>query len=233
VTNSLVSRPAAARTSLPEIAYDAITEAIFTRRIEPGARLLIDHLAADLEMSITPVREALARTTAAGLTRRDANRGYTVEPLLDADGFHLLFAARRTIELAAITGTGDTPARWLADLPNAQLRAIRGTLTRMAKLSTASTYASYSRFSQLDNELHFALVRNAGNPFLATAWDSLHFHLHMSRLYGNAGVVDYEDAHAEHCAIVDAVTNRDGEALCRACEAHMTGAEHRLAALLR
>lgn len=224
--------PAAGRMSLTDIAQDAVTEAIFNRRIEPGARLRIEALATELAMSSTPVREALARTTAAGLTRLDANRGYTVAPLLDGDSFHLLFAARHTIEAGAVRGNQPQPAAWVRNVANADVRKLRSVVTKMARVEHGANYAGYSRFSRLDHSLHLALIELAGNPFLVNAWQGLHFHLHMSRLYAGAGVVDYDDAHTEHTAIVDALEQRDGAALWRACDAHMTRAEKRLVSLL-
>lgn len=231
VTEPLVRRPAT-RASLVDIAYDAIAEAIFDRRIEPGARLRIDALAAELGVSITPVREALARTTTAGLTRLDVNRGHTVTPILDAASFHQLFAARRTIEAAAVRGSGRSPAAWVAQLSTDDARSLRSLVREMSKVGHSSRYADYSRFSRLDHELHVRLVQLGGNPFYSTAFASLNFHLHMSRLYGGAGVVDYDDAQTEHIAIVEALEHRDGSAVWQACSSHIVQAEKRLLPLL-
>lgn len=229
----LVSRQRANRASLVDVAYEAIAESVFDRRIEPGARLRIDALAAELDMSITPIREALARTSAVGLTRLDANRGYTVTPILDTAAFHQLFAARRMIESGAVRSSERTPAAWAARVPPEQVRALRSHVTRMSKIGHGTRYADYSRFSRLDHELHRQLVGMSGNPFLVTAFESLHFHLHMSRLYAGAGIVDFEDAQAEHIAIVEALESNDGPAVWRACQGHMTQAERRLLPLLR
>lgn len=229
----LVSRQRANRSSLVDVAYEAIAESIFDHRIEPGARLRIDALAAELAMSITPIREALARTSAVGLTRLDANRGYTVTPVLDAAAFHQLFAARRMIEAGAVRSTERTPAGWAARVTPEQVRTLRSHVSRMSRIGRGTRYADYSRFSRLDHELHRFLIELGGNPFLVTAFDSLHFHLHMSRLYAGAGIVDYEDAQAEHVAIVEAVESNDGPAVWRACQGHMAQAERRLLPLLR
>lgn len=220
------------RSSLADLAYEAVTEAIFDRTIEPGARLRIEALAAELDMSITPVREALARTTAIGLTRLDANRGYTVTPILDAAAFHQLFQARRTIESGAIRGPGESPGAWLESVARADIEPLRSLIATMAKAGHGVNYSDYSAFSRLDHELHVRLIRLTGNPFLLTAFESLNFHMHMSRLYAGAGVTDYDEAHAEHTAIVDALDQHDGMTLWRSCERHMLGAEARLVSLL-
>lgn len=232
MTDPLVRRPAT-RGSLVDVAYDAIAEAIFNHRLEPGARLRIEALSADLGMSITPVREALTRTGAAGLTRLDVNRGHTVTPILDAASFHQLFAARRTIESAAVRGTERSPAAWVSQLTSEDIRSLRAQVKEMSKVGHGARYADYSRFSQLDHELHLRLVRLGGNPFFITAFVSLNFHLHMSRLYAGAGVVDYDDAQAEHAAIIDALDRHDGSSVWQACKTHILQAEKRLLPLLR
>lgn len=231
MTERVVRLPSS-RTSLVDVAFDAIIEAIFDRRIEPGARVRIDGLAGELDMSITPVREALARTAVAGLTSLDINRGYTVTPLLDSAAFHQLFTARRAIESAAVRGDERTPAAWAARLGLPELRHLRSLVTKMAKVGQGRRYADYSRFSQLDHELHLQLLRLGGNRFFVTAFESLNFHLHMSRLYAGAGVVDYDDAHAEHVAIVNALEQGDCQSVWRSCQAHMVRAEKRLLPLL-
>jgi DNA-binding GntR family transcriptional regulator len=220
------------RPSLADLAYEALTEAIFDRKIMPGERLRVEALAAQLEMSITPVREALARTAAVGLTRLDTNRGYTVAPVLDTAQFHQLYAARRVVESAAVRGAGEVPAAWVANLAPASVRPLRSLVSKMARAGRGASYSDYSYFSRLDHELHVRIIQLAANPFLLTAFESLNFHLHMSRLYSGAGVADYDEAHAEHTAIIDALERRDGATLWQSCETHMLGAEARLVSLI-
>ena len=62
------------RPSLVTLAYEAVVEAIVDRRLEPGSRISIESLADQLEMSTTPIREALMRTVAERLVIQDNNR---------------------------------------------------------------------------------------------------------------------------------------------------------------
>ncbi len=62
-------------------AYEAIRQAIGVGTFKPGDRLSFADLQALCNMSVTPVREALARLTAEGFTVLDDHRGYTVAPL--------------------------------------------------------------------------------------------------------------------------------------------------------
>lgn len=220
--------------SLVELAYDAVVVAIFDGRLAPQERVGITALANSLEMSITPVREALTRTAAEGLTQFSPNRGYVVTPPLTTDQFHQLFAVRKLLELAALdqrleleraSPQGLTePAHYVATLDRLT--------SRMESLGHSPAYEEYSQFSRADHDFHRALIQLGGNVFIARAWDGLLFHLHISRIYAGAGVVDYQQANEEHAQI--AAVLREGntkaarDAVCR----HVDRAEARLIELL-
>jgi len=222
---------------LVDLAADALKQVIFDRQVEPGARLGIDATAKLLDMSITPVREAMARLTTQGLLVQDANRGFTVARLLTTSEFSALFATRRVLETAAL----ETHARNLgveARLtdPNsvsvAQIAALQAVAEQMRNVTHGTRYHEYAAFSRLDSEFHRLVVEFSGNRFLVNAWSGMNFHLHVSRLYTGSGVIDYGDALREHEAIVAAVVKRDPERLIETATGHALLAEARLVQLL-
>lgn len=229
---STLTVPGRARPSRVDEAFEFIAERIFAQDVEPGDYLRIDALASELEMSITPVREALNRIAAVGLARADANRGYRVAPLLDSSAFHRLFSARHAIEMAAARGADDRPLAWVRDLQQSDVDRLAELVDRMNSIEHRSSYEQYSAFSRLDSDLHREIVRLSGNEFLLSAWQSLHFHLHVSRLYTGVGVIDFDEAQAEHHALVDALNDRDGELFVFLSDKHIRRAEKRLSHLL-
>lgn len=68
------------RTAAPS-AYDEIRTAIIEGRYEPDARLVETRLAAELDTSRTPIREALRKLEAEGLVVFEPNRGAKVRSL--------------------------------------------------------------------------------------------------------------------------------------------------------
>lgn len=62
-------------------AYEQIRTAILEGRYEPGTRLVEQRIAAEFDLSRTPVREALRTLEAEGLVRIERNRGATVRGL--------------------------------------------------------------------------------------------------------------------------------------------------------
>ena len=63
------------RSVLSDEIYDMIKAMIFNHEIEPGSRVNIDALSFQLEVSQTPVREALARLESDGLIAKEPLKG--------------------------------------------------------------------------------------------------------------------------------------------------------------
>src|SRR5882672_9735138 len=64
-----------------------LREMIVTGQIEPDTRLRAEALAAQLDVSRTPIRSALAVLSAEGLVSYSVNRGYTVRAVTIGDVF--------------------------------------------------------------------------------------------------------------------------------------------------
>src|SRR5258708_28079742 len=86
------------RQTLTDSVYEAVEELVMDQHIEAGARVNIDLVARQLNVSPTPVREALARLEMDGLVIKEPLRGYSVTPMLDAKSFSDLYDVRRLLE---------------------------------------------------------------------------------------------------------------------------------------
>ena len=78
-------------------AYHRIRRAIVEGDYRPGERLVEQRVAEDLNLSRTPVREALRMLEAEGLVRIEPNRGAAVR-LLSVDGINDLYELRARLE---------------------------------------------------------------------------------------------------------------------------------------
>jgi DNA-binding GntR family transcriptional regulator len=122
--------PAALVPDQPDRAYVEIRRAIVEGRYGPGERLVEQRIAADLEVSRTPVREALRRLEAEGLVVVSRNRGAEVRRL-DATDVADLYDLRARLEayaaeLAAERATPDdvSAIRRAVDDFDAAVRAV-------------------------------------------------------------------------------------------------------------
>ncbi|ADI04435.1 transcriptional regulator, GntR family protein [Streptomyces bingchenggensis BCW-1] len=99
-TNSSDSR-GSVKISVREWVFQALMTLLMDHDLEPGTKLSIAGLARQLDVSQTPVREALARCESEGLVVRRPNAGYLVAPLLGRTGLDDLYDIRLLLEPAA------------------------------------------------------------------------------------------------------------------------------------
>lgn len=223
--------------SLVDVAAEALMEVVFDQAVDPGSRLSIDGTARLLNMSITPIREAMARLATQGLLLQDQNRGFSVAPLLTVSEFRDLFATRRILEHAALVGDSNEDGASLRlrnrNLVNdSQILAIRKIAEKMEGIGHGSKFRQFASFSRFDSEFHRKIVELSGNRFLVNSWCGMNFHMHVSRLYSGSGVIDYQDALDEHAVIVQALESRSSQRLISAARRHVLAAEKRLVQLL-
>jgi DNA-binding GntR family transcriptional regulator len=208
-----------AHQSLADIAYNALVKAIVNQDFEPGAQLSIDGLARQLTMSNTPVREALMRANGERLVRQKTNHGFVVAALLTPKELHQLFQLRHVLEVHALSS---------ASLPNMAISDIEKIVDQMAHSSDGAVYDDYKEFLVLDHDFHRALVGLAENAFVTKAWEDLHVHLHLSRLYRGVGLIDRSDSAVEHRAILKALKESDREDAVSLLSHHIRRVENRI-----
>lgn len=217
-----------ARRALADDVYDAVLGLLMDQVIEPGSRASIDGIARQLNVSPTPVREALARLESEGLVVKKALKGYTAAPLLDSDGLRQLFEMRRLLEpYAARNAAGELDAEALK-----QLEGLVEAMHRSGQ--TAHTgddrFKDYKDFANQDAEFHRLIAEHSGNTLLADAIGRLRSHMHQYRIYFQHGVV--EETSGEHEAVLEALRSGKPATAEKAMLDHITKSYARISASL-
>jgi len=196
--------------SLATAAYDRLREAILRGDLRPNARLVETELAGWLNVSRTPLREALARLVSDGLveTRRRAwiVREHTAQ---EVGEIHEVRAALEGVAaLLACQRASDAQIKEIVDFHHAQNRA---------KLEMpASDY-----LVEYNDAFHEAVVAASGNHRLRVFIRrnrEFFFTYRIARLYTE------EEARASlrgHDEIVEALIHRDGDRAERAMREHI------------
>jgi DNA-binding GntR family transcriptional regulator len=203
------------RPTLTEEAYAAIKRRIICLALPPGVPFTEAQLAAELSLSKTPVREALARLQREGFVDVAARSGYSVAPVTLQD-VRDLFALRILLEgEAACLAASTTP-------DPSQLRL----LEEAARTSyDPDDPDSLAHFLRANTEFHAAVARVAKNERLVGVLEQVLdqmervFHLGLSRTTGGGENV------REHQALVKAILRGDCELARRTSVAHIRGSQ--------
>jgi DNA-binding GntR family transcriptional regulator len=204
---------------LADDVYGAIFNKLMALEIAPGSRITVDGLVRELEVSHTPIREALGRLEGEGLVVKTHLVGYSAAPQITRRRFEELYELRLLLEPHA--------ARQAAQhIDEANMRKLTETAERMRKLGTSRERLSYSGFARLDADLHDQIMELAGNELIRDTLAHLHTHFHIFRLMFHARVT--EEALMEHESLLVALSSRDETGAERAMRDHIERSRQRL-----
>jgi DNA-binding GntR family transcriptional regulator len=153
MTLELPTRPE----SLSDVVYETIRDAIVQRTIAPGARVTETGLATQLNVSKTPVREALLKLREIGLIEPHGARGGRVV-LPSPIAIRNAYEARLALE----TFAAQTAARRGSADDKARIEAIARSCLEHAEAG------DLDGFKAADSDFHEAIVRATGNPRLVS-----------------------------------------------------------------
>jgi DNA-binding GntR family transcriptional regulator len=165
---------------------------------EPGAQLNMTQLAAELKISITPIKDAIRRLQADGLVETKPRQGIYVSTLSTEDLEHLV-AVRRGLEVLAadlfvppvdpaiVAGMESELEAWLEERRRGDVQA---------------AYAHHIAFHQL-------AVAACGNRFVQRLYEHLHAHVSIAFAYYTRSFNQTEDEVLRHRFLLDALKRGD------------------------
>jgi DNA-binding GntR family transcriptional regulator len=187
---------------------EEIRRRIIAGAYSPGQRVFEDQIAADLDVSRNPVREALQALAGEGFIELEPRRGARVAVVSQARAGEL-FEVREVLEglvasLAATRCTDAEVAAMRAVVDEGRHAAERGNLTALPALNT--------RF-------HTLLATSARNAMLAETIEHLR-HL-IEWIYSQRIAQRAPRSWQEHSRIVDAIAGGDPDTAERVARAHI------------
>jgi DNA-binding GntR family transcriptional regulator len=203
------------RQGLPEEVASYVRELVISGTVRPGDFLRLDRIAAEVGISITPVREGLLELRAQGYVRLLPRRGFVVEPFTAQD-IHDLFWAQGFL-------AGELAARAAKNITAAQLDRLDNVVDTY---DAAIAAGDNNRIIDLGHAYHREINLAAQSTRLAKLLDSVVKTL-PPRFYATIhGWVD-ETRH-EHPEIVDALRAADSKKARRLMERHISFGGDRL-----
>lgn len=206
------------RSSLVDIAYAAIRRRILDNIYPPGHQALEGELADELDISRTPVREALIRLAHEGLVEVVPRHGMRVLPVSPAD-MREIYVVLTALESAA--------AELLAKRrPNdAELKPLveaTRDMTRALKADDLDAWAA------ADERFHQGLVELAGNRSLQEAVSRLGDRVHRARMFTLRLRPKPVHSTQEHMAMLDCIRAGDSAGAVEVNRAHRERATREL-----
>lgn len=188
--------------SLRERVRETLAAAIVSGELAPGTMVTVPVLAADFEVSATPVREAMLDLEQRGFVQSVANKGFRVTEVSQQD-LQEIIEIRTLLEapIMAALSTTITPEempkwRHLADL-----------------ISEHADAGNLTEFLEADREFHLGLIGLHGNRRLVALVKELRSQTRMVGLAKMTNTPELSKSGREHHEMLDFMESGENEAL--------------------
>jgi len=192
-------------------AFNGIRNMLFHNEIAPGQKIVYTDLAKRLDMSPTPVIQALKWLEFQGIVRREPNRGYFTEPI-SLKEVQEIYEMRELLELSLLP-------KIINNLDESGIRTLKQALEEHRNASSR-VYLNERLLKDMD--FHLTLASLSGctvqQKILKDLFDLLYLKYRGSVLFVN--FMDTVDK--AHRDIFDAVTRRNIESARAVLSAHIT-----------
>jgi len=218
------------RQTLKDKAYEEIKSAIIKNEMRPGQLLSIDGLAAMLDTSPTPVREALAVLSSEGLVSIEPHRRLRVFPLTE-EAIKEAYEVRLVLEVWAARET----SRKVESSPalRRSLQALRTAVTRMLDQSPGELPKEAS--VGVDLKLHDILTGSVDNKLMRELLDLMGSRSMRIRTYVESDREPRNESviTKEHLEIIQQLLAGNSRMAQKAVVSHLRRAEERTLKTLR
>jgi DNA-binding GntR family transcriptional regulator len=202
-------REPVAQSSLADIAYARLKTSLFDFELLPGDRFSETDVAARLNMSRTPVRDALYRLEREGYLRVQLRVGWSVQQI-DFQRFEDFYDLRLILEEASVVRLCE-----LAERPG--LEALQSTWL----VAPADRLADPKEVSALDEAFHMQLVLIAGNAEVARCHYEVTERIRILRRLDFTQPQRIQTTYEEHAQILRAVMRRRAGEANRLLRSHI------------
>ncbi len=207
--------------SLQEQVYHTLRTAILSGELAAGERLVETQLANKLEVSRTPIREALRLLQHDNLAIAAANGAIHVATLSMQDAVQLYDCRIALEQQSVITACQNiTPG---------QLQTLEGMMLQAEKLVTSKpSQLTPFQMLDLDYQFHRLVARSSGNLWLVSLLDQVFDQMQLLRIQTMRHNPKVLEIRVEHQRIYQAIAERDVEAAKQAIVEHLTASKERV-----
>jgi len=198
------------RAALHEQVAHRLRQMLVENRIAPGAKLNERELSEVLNVSRTPLREAIKMLAAEGLVELLPNRGAIAVELNEADVLNT-FEVMAGLEAQS----GELAAQRILEPELNEIKAMH------FEMLAAHTRRDLPAYYRLNSAIHRAINAAAKNPVLTATYNQVNARLQALRFRSNQNEEKWREAVSEHEQMVAALSARDPAAMRSVMSEHL------------
>ncbi len=201
--------------SLADLSYHALKEAILNMEYVSGGRLDERELAENLNVSRTPLRDAIRRLVSEGFLRVEPRKGVFVVRKTQKEIIEILYVRAALEGMAA-----KLCVRYLADEDVVWMKEIFSPFTE------ENVESMLNEFSEANVLFHEFILKLCNCQMLQEMAANIYAHMRMVRIHTILAGGRAVKAVSEHKAIIAAIEDRDGESAEMSMRRHIEDLAH-------
>ncbi len=207
--------------SLQEQTYQALRTAILSGELAPGERLIETQLAQRLQVSRTPIREAIRQLQHSNLATIDASGTLRVATFSKADAIQLYDCRIALEQLSVIRACEQITALQLIELETFITQAEKIMQTKFSQLTNF-------QLLDLDYRFHRLLAKSSDNLWLMSLLNQVFDQMALLRVQTMQQNPEVLEVCREHRRIYQAVVDRDIAIAVQAIQSHLIASRERV-----
>jgi DNA-binding GntR family transcriptional regulator len=221
-TETLEPSTPASPTAIAQWVADVLRDRIVKGTYPPGSRLVERKISAELDLSRTPVREALKLLHADGLIGISRNKGAQVLQYGSDEALYL-FEVIASLESLAAERLADLVTPEQLD----QLEDLHATMLGHYRSGDVSLYFD------ANSEIHDFIVEHCGNPLIVETHTRLMARARRGRFLAIMQPKRLDEAVGEHEILMKALRSRDAASAAKVWRTHLLHTGETVASVLR
>ena len=199
---------------LRDVVFNTLRQAILTGELKPGERLMEIHLADQLGVSRTPIREAIRKLELEGLVTMIPRRGAEVAQITEKSMNDVL-EVRRAVDALCV----ELACERIGEEALTQLGEACEAFAEEARKSEKEK--DVKLLAQKDVALHDIIVQATGNQRLIQLVNNLSEQMYRYRFEYLKDFSQHEKLVEEHRVIYESIVKKDRETACEAAKLHI------------
>lgn len=199
--------------NLTEIAYDTIKQRILENKIKPGAMLSEKSIAQELNMSRTPVREALKMLKSEDLLEIKDGVGTYVKSISSQD-IEDAYEIRKSLEILAARTS-------IYRFTDEDIETLEQQFCNIKQRFSKGLSISVEKYAKADWLLHDMIVKKSNNKYVERVTNEISAILRRYQFMSVKAFSHVGNSTNEHIAIVDCIKRKDLDGLIAMLEHHI------------
>ena len=199
---------------LADEVYEQIYDSISLGSIEPNERIIQEKLADEMEVSRTPIREALLRLEVEGVLVRSGRNGFVFRRLSSQEA-RQIYDVRELVECYAMGLLWDKKdSEVISRLEQNTIRI------------ESQKHRSFNEYGLANKNIHRAFAEEAGNPFLLDLFDMIWTRSNSVRAFSALSETDLSISLKGHMELCQALRHGNRPDAIEAMRSHIREGLH-------